>query len=599
MVIGLAVTFMLLTFGITIDSAFAQTINLVPADSIEDSDNTSHRLNGADGIASFTIGSSTYVVVTASDESSVQIIDVTNPSSITATDALRNPTQLDTPRSVTTFTIGTKTYVAVTAVHSDGVNIIDVSDTTNITLVNFIDDTDGTYELDGPSEITSFKIGTKTFVAVASSADDGVQILNVTTPTNITAADSIDDGDNTDYELASAAAITSFKIGTKTFVAVASTLDDGVQILEISSQGAITARGNIDDTDGTYELDGATGITSFKIGTKTFVAVASIFDDGVQILEISSQGDITTIDSIDDTDGTYELDGATGITSFKIGTKTFVAVASIFDDGVQILEISSQGAITAIDSIDDTDGTYELDGAKKITSFKIGSSTYVAVSANEDDGVQILKLNQPPTANAGSDKNAILDATVTLDGTGSRDPDGNSNLTYSWLQTPGTPTVAIDDSTSARTTFTAPSDPTKLVFTLTVSDEAISDTDDITITIAKPASRNIKDMGDTLVSAKITGPNEITMTYNEELSTFINSYLNFTITEETTPRNITGIDGSPSKETVARIDGQDTNVFVTTLTFDGEPVPAGSTGTMYMQHAEYYLELIHVSNGQN
>ena len=112
-----------------------------------------------------------------------------------------------------------------------------------------------------------------------------------------------------------------------------------------------------------------------------------------------------------------------------------MAVASIFDDGVQILEISSQGAITAIDSIDDTDGTYELDGAKKITSFKIGSSTYVAVSANEDDGVQILKLNQPPTANAGSDKNAILAATVTLDGTGSRDPDGNSNLTYSWLQT--------------------------------------------------------------------------------------------------------------------------------------------------------------------
>ena len=595
---GLVVTFMALTFGITVDSAFAQTINIFPTDSIEDSDNTNYRLNGADGIASFTIGSSTYVVVAGSDESGVQIIDVTNPSSITAADALMNAAQLDTASSVATFTIDTKTYVAVTTTHVDGVNIIDISDTADITSVSFIDDTDA-YELDAPSGITSFKIGAKTFVAVASSADKGVQILDVSTPGNITATDSIDDGENMDYKLDSASGITSFKIGTKTFVAVTGTFDDGVQILEISSQGVITARGNIDDTDGTLELDGALGITSFKIDSKTFVAVTSFFDDGVQILEISSQGNITAIDSIDDADSTLELNGPRGITSFKIGSSTYVAVAAIEDNGVQILEISSRGDITAITSIDDADGTLELNGPRGITSFKIGASTYVAVAAIEDDGVQILKLNQAPIANAGSDKNAILDATVTLDGTGSRDPDGNSNPTYSWVQTSGTPKVTIDDSTSARTTFTAPSDPTKLVFTLTVTDEAISDTDDITITITKPVARNIKDMRDTLVSAKITGPNEITMAYNEELSTFINSYLNFTITEETTPRNITGIDGSPSKSGTITIDGEDVNAYITILTFDGDAVPAASTGTMYMQHAEYYLELIHVSDGQN
>ena len=99
------------------------------------------------------------------------------------------------------------------------------------------------------------------------------------------------------------------------------------------------------------------------------------------------------------------------------------------------------------------------------------------------------------------------------------------------------------------------------------------------------------------MSAKITAPNEITMTYNEELSTFINSYLNFTITGESMPRSITGIDGSPSRETVTRIDGQNTNVFVTTLTFDGEPAPSDSTGSMYIQHADHYLAFIHVSDG--
>ena len=101
------------------------------------------------------------------------------------------------------------------------------------------------------------------------------------------------------------------------------------------------------------------------------------------------------------------------------------------------------------------------------------------------------------------------------------------------------------------------------------------------------------------MSAKITGPNEITMTYNEEISTFINSYLNFTITGESMPRSITGIDGSPSKSVVVNIDGEDTDAFVTILTFDGEPASSGSTGSMYMQHADHYLAFIQVSDGQN
>ena len=209
--------------------------------------------------------------------------------------------------------------------------------------------------------------------------------------------------------------------------------------------------------------------------------------------------------------------------------------------------------------------------------------------------------NQPPTANAGRDRTFTPGSIVTLSGSGS-DPDGNdNNLIYTWKQTSGTPEVTINDNMSAQTTFTAPADPTELVFTLTVDDRTDTATDDITITIAKPVARNIKEMSDTLVSAKITAPNEITMTYNEELSTFINSYLNFTITGESTPRSITGINGSPSIETgnTIFVDGERVKTYSTTLTFDGEPAPSGSTGSMYIQHADHYLAFLQVSDGQN
>ena len=214
--------------------------------------------------------------------------------------------------------------------------------------------------------------------------------------------------------------------------------------------------------------------------------------------------------------------------------------------------------------------------------------------------ITILAPPLPPIADAGPDKTGYINDIITLDSTASTDPNGDA-LTYEWNQDSGTP-ITLDDSTSARTTFTAPSEPTILEFTLTVRDTTHTATDDITITIKERIqTRNIKEMSDTLVSAQITAPNQITMTYNEELSTFINSYLNFTITGESMPRSITGIDGSPSIDTGKTIfvDGERVKTYSTILTFDGEPVPFGSTGSMYVQHADHYLAKIHVQNGQN
>ncbi|MGA8047965.1 MAG: PKD domain-containing protein, partial [Dermatophilaceae bacterium] len=95
-----------------------------------------------------------------------------------------------------------------------------------------------------------------------------------------------------------------------------------------------------------------------------------------------------------------------------------------------------------------------------------------------------VTTNQPPLASAGDDQVVDEGDLVTLDGTASSDPDGDT-LDYSWTLQPGYtgPEVFLSDATAQQPTFT-PTDNGQYTFSLTVDDgRGGSATDDTVVTV--------------------------------------------------------------------------------------------------------------------
>jgi hypothetical protein len=95
------------------------------------------------------------------------------------------------------------------------------------------------------------------------------------------------------------------------------------------------------------------------------------------------------------------------------------------------------------------------------------------------------EVNNPPVAEAGQDQTVMVGDMVTLDGSGSRDPDDNIVL-YTWIQTNG-PTITLSDPSAVITNFVASvPENSQLTFELTVKDAAGKISNDVcTITVVK------------------------------------------------------------------------------------------------------------------
>ena len=432
-------------------------------------------------VSTFEIDDSTYAGI--GNEQGLLIIDITDIESpeyvsrVNGTGANLNNIPFTTFVVIDGFTYALS-VISDFAVH-DGdfeyygrVMITDVSiPDYPIVLKTITNGTDGYTKMRHPTSIATATIDSSTYVLVTSassdasaslaslggysqtiSRDDGVQIIDITNPSNPTAVSSITDGVDGFTELKGAASITTMTLNSSTYALVASSDDNGVQIIDITNPSNPTAVSSITDGNNAYtELNGAIYITTTTINSSTYALVAGQRDHGIQIIDVTDPYVPFAVSSPSHGTTYSKLVDASSIAITTTDSSTYAFVTSPYNhvfeaSGVQIIDITNPYAPTPVSTIVDNAGGYtELDGANFITTTTIDSSTYALVTARDDDGVQIISLESPMSFNTNNPNPAYAKAGDTL-AFGFTANDIIASHTTQFLIPDQTPYVSITDA---------------------------------------------------------------------------------------------------------------------------------------------------------
>ena len=374
----------------------------VPVASIFDDQDGFVGLDEARAVEIATISGTTYALVTSWGDDAVQIIDITDPASplpvISVTDD-QGGFALDGSDDIALTTISGRHYVLAASAFDDSIQIIDITDpSTPISAAVLVDGQDGFDALDGADAIEVVDLSGRTYAVVASWGDHAIQIIDITDPASPVPVSSVFDS-QPGFALKEAVDVRVATISDRTYALVASWLDDAVQIIDITDPANPARVANVvDGRDGFEYLDGAQLVETVEVDGRTYALVSSwIDDDAVEIIDVTDPANPAPVTSIvDGQDGFEALAGATRIDTAVISGHTYALVTGFYDHAVQIINITDPANPAPTSSIVNGQGGFDsLAYPYDVKATTISGHPYALATSYWNDAVHIIDIADP------------------------------------------------------------------------------------------------------------------------------------------------------------------------------------------------------------
>lgn len=378
----------------------------------------------------------------------------------------------------------------VTGFDSDGITMINITNPASPAVLDTLDkDADG-LALNGAYGIDYYWADGKHYVIVASVHDDGVQVIDVSNPANMVGKGNITDAAG--LLLSDAQDVHAFQTGASGVHAIATAFNDnGVQVLDITDPDNITGTDNLQDTaDSILEDSSFVDVFALSGGSRSVYAVVTSQDeDGVQILDVTDPADIVPVASLEDGGSSMRLNNPKNLELFTHDNDEraiFVAVASDDSNALQVISLADPYHPVGVGNYQDTGSTLLRD-ARAVAVYSYDGAMYAAVVASGSErGIQVLSLtpstntNTAPEVDAKHDRAVYEGTTIFIDAL-VEDADDDP-VSYRWTASGG----AFLDDTVETPYYTAPavSSDTTHTLRLTATDHHGASThDELVITV--------------------------------------------------------------------------------------------------------------------